>query len=130
MNQELQIITTLMTEISGIEGMVILNAEQEILAQRWQSPLIPMEDVVTMLRTLLRLASNFSEEGRLSPLSSLLQECAWGRIYLYCAPSQPRHVILFGSKMKNLGLVRARLENLLEANPALSRDSNKEIQNC
>jgi predicted regulator of Ras-like GTPase activity (Roadblock/LC7/MglB family) len=102
-------------EIPGINGILVTNHTQTILAQRWLETEFKIEQVTSLAQEVLAVIHNFSEESRLGKFSSMHQEGTFGQLYILRWSQYNLFIILAGSTAMNIGMARAKLESILHS---------------
>ncbi len=102
-------------EIPGINGVLVTNNTQTILAQRWSETELKIEQVTSLAQEVLTVIHNFSEESQLGKFSSMHQEGTFGQLYMLRWSQHDLFVILAGSNTMNIGMARAKLERILQS---------------
>lgn len=108
-------ILSLPNDIPGINGVLITNHTQKILARKWSDTQFQIEQVTALTKEILETINNFSEESCLGKFSSIHQEGTFGQIYISRWLQQNLFIILMGSSMMNIGMARIKLESILQS---------------
>lgn len=108
-------ILNLQNEIPGINGILIINHAQTVLARKWLETELKTDQVISLMQEILQVINNFSEESRLGKFSSIHQEGTFGQIYAIKWPQFNLIIILAGSNLMNIGMARAKLERILKS---------------
>lgn len=108
-------ILSLQNDIPGINGVLITNKTQNILARKWTETQFNVEQVTSLTREILETINNFSEESCLGKFSSIHQEGTFGQIYISRWLKHNLFIILTGSSLMNIGMARAKLERILQS---------------